>query len=98
MLRENEEVYQTPTVQTEEELTQAIKDRLIPFLKEVEETANGRTITVLAKSRRDDDGVYAHLRFQYRDEQISATNITKTRTVITEDFTVGVYSSPELEP
>ena len=92
------DVEQTLTVNTEAELKQAILDRLPLFQTEIRKSANGRTFTVTAESRTDDDGTrYAHLSMRYLDEPVKVSKVIKTSTVVIEAWDVGIYDSPAVE-
>lgn len=98
MIRENQDVYQTATVDTDQELKQAVLVFLEAFKAEVRETANGRKFRVRGKARTDPDGTrYAHLRMQYTEDELEDTDVTKVSTTTIDEYTIGVYDSPVLE-
>ncbi|KKN66547.1 hypothetical protein LCGC14_0470810 [marine sediment metagenome] len=98
MIRENVDVYQTETVNNDQQLKQAVLGRLEAFKAEVREIANGRTFTTKGRATVFPDGTrYAHLRFQFLDEEVSDTKIIKLSTMMTEEYSIGVYDSPVLE-
>lgn len=98
MIRENVDVYQSETVETDQALKQAVLDRLEAFKAEVREIANGRTFTVKGRATVFPDGSrYSHLRFQFLDEEVSDTKVVKLSTMMTEEYSIGVYDSEPLE-
>ncbi|HEB27567.1 MAG TPA: hypothetical protein ENI05_07295 [Porticoccus sp.] len=78
-------------------VNQAIEDVIPAVRAEAEKTANGRTITVQATKTLEGNDSMAHVFIEHNGEELSEYDLTKTRTVVTEQYTCGVYDSPVLE-
>ena len=81
-----------------------VQAKVATVLAEARRTANGRTITVRAKYTIEDDAHktppdkthIAHIYIEHDNDPESSFNLEKERTVGTETWKVGVYSSPVL--
>jgi hypothetical protein len=80
------------------EIKDLIRAKVVEVLAEARKTANGRTITVRATLTIEGAEYTAHIFIEHREDPETATDLVKERTVITETWKVGVYSSPELNP
>ncbi len=78
-------------------VNQAIEDVIPAVRAEAEKTANGRTISVGALKTLEGSDSFAHVFIEHNEEEEAEYNLTKTRTVVTEHYTCGVYNSPVLE-
>ncbi len=78
-------------------VNQAIADIIPAVLTEANKTANGRTISVNAEKTTEGNESFAYVFIEHKDEEPYAYDLIKTRTVVTEQYTCGVYDSPVLE-
>lgn len=102
-MRERIDTFQVGPVATKPEIKILIREKLPEMLVEARKTANGRTITARATLREFDtlDGLspafIAHLFIEHRGDTLSGTDLVKETSRITEQWKIGVYSSPNLE-
>ena len=75
-------------------LNQAIEDVRETVVEAARLTGNGRTFSLFARKTLEGNDSFAHVFIRYGAEPVSPPELTKTRTRVTEDYTMGVYDSP----
>lgn len=83
---------------TESGIKGLIQAKEAQVLAEARKTANGRTISMSVTMTVENGEHIAHIYIEHKDEPESAFNMIKQRTVTTETWGAGVYSSPALSP
>ena len=106
-MRERADTFQVGPVATKAEVKQLIQDKMPDVLSEARKTADGKSITARATLTEYDTmtmpdesvmapAFIAHVYIEHNKDELSDTNLVQENEIITQQWKIGVYDSPEL--
>ena len=106
-MRERLDTFQVGPVATKTEVKQLIQDKMPDVLSEARKTADGKSITARATLTEYDTmtmpdesvmapAFIAHVYIEHNKDELSDTNLVQENEIITQQWKIGVYDSPEL--
>ena len=106
-MRERLDTFQVGPVATKAEVKQLIQDKMPDVLSEARKTADGKSITARATLTEYDTmtmpdesvmapAFIAHVYIEHNKDELSDTNLVQENEIITQQWKIGVYDSPEL--